>query len=304
MPAVGATDQSAARRAPGRVGARVAFVVVGVTLLAVGAWGASRAATADNSPDLPGTAGGGDAILNDALLVAAGALAAALLIYVAPILRQGRGPKRIGDDEEIRAPLWLRLLGGVAVILAVAAAVLVLARSRQESAEPLPSAPPTTVEEQGEPTEGAGATGWAALGLAAAGAAAVIVAVIWWHRRGHGGGARLYDDDFVPSPPAESLDLEELDPVEAIRAAYAAARYAIGSLGVAARAPETPYEYLDRVRAGAPSVQRPVASLTRLFEVARFSHHPVTPAMKAEAIAAYTAVTSEVARVRDAMAVS
>ena len=301
VPAVGATDQSAARRTSGRAGGRVAFVAVGVALLALGAFSASRAAPSDASPDLPGNPGGGDAILNDALLVAGGALAAALLIYVAPILRQGRGPKRVADDEVPRAALWLRLLAGAAVILTVVAAILILSRGRQEPNPPVEAPPPTTVEEQGEPTEGAGAQGWAALGLASAGAVAVIIGVVWWKRRGRHGGGAIDDFDFVRTEATESFDFDALDPVDAIRAAYAAARHAISSLGVAARAPETPYEYLERVRSGAPAVQRPVATLTRLFEVARFSHHPVTPAMKADAIAAHAAVMSEVARARDAM---
>ena len=301
MPAVGGTDQSSAGNAPARIGTRIAFVIVGVALLAVGAFSASRAATADNSPDLPGNPGGGDAILNDTLLVAGGALAAALLIYMAPILRQGRGPKRVADDDVPTAALWLRLLAGSAVILAVVAAVLLLSRSRQENAPPTEAAPPTTIEERGEPTEGAGAQGWAAVGLAGAGAVAVIIAVVWWKRRGRHGAVWNDDLDFVQPESSDTLDLDALEPVDAIRAAYATARQAISSLGVAVRAAETPYEYLARVRTDAPAVQQPVAALTRLFEVARFSHHPVTPAMKAEAIAAHTAVISEVERTRDAM---
>jgi hypothetical protein len=133
----------------------------------------------------------------------------------------------------------------------------------------------------------------------------VFVAVVWWHQRGRRSrGVLIFDDDFSPYQSSVPLDLEPLEPVEAIRAAYAGARRAISSLGVAARAPETPYEYLDRVRAGAPAVQRPVATLTRLFELARFSHHPVTAAMKADAIAAYADVIGEVARVSDAVVVS
>lgn len=300
MPAVGGTDRSAAGSASARIGSRVAFVAVGVALLAVSAWSISRAATADSSPDLPGNPGG-DAILNDVLLVAGGALAAALLIYLAPILRQGRGPKRVADDEVPRAALWLRLLAGSAVILGVAAAALLLARSRQEATPPIEAAPPTTIEERSEPSEGAGAQGWAALGLVGVGAVAVVIGVVWWQRRGRHGAAWTDEFDFVQSESAETLDLDALEPVDAIRAAYAAARQAISSLGVAVRAPETPYEYLARVRDGAPAVQRPVATLTQLFEVARFSHHPVTPAMKADAIAAYAAVMSEVTRAGDAM---
>lgn len=306
MPAVGVTDQSAAPGAPGRIGARVAFVVVGVALLALAAWSASRAAGTDSSPDLPGNPGDNTAILNDSLLIAAGAAAAALLIYMAPILRQGRGPKRAVDEELPRPALWLRLLTGALVILATVAAVLVLTRNRQESTQPLPEAPPTTVQnQQVEPTEGAGARGWAALTLFGVGALVVVIGVVWWQRRGRARGEYSLDDEFMSiQHVVEPLDLEALDPHDAIRTAYAAARRAVSSLGVAARAAETPYEFLDRVRATAPAVQRPVATLTRLFEIARFSHHPLTTEMKTEAVEAYGAVMAEVAHVREAMVLS
>ena len=50
-------------------------------------------------------------------------------------------------------------------------------------------------------------------------------------------------------------------------------------------------------RLAPPPTVRPIATLTRLFELARFSHHPLTPAMKQEAIAAHDAVITEVADV-------
>jgi hypothetical protein len=280
-------------------------VATGIALLGVGTWSAARAGRADSSPDLPGSPGGSDAILNDALLVAAGALMAALLIYLAPILsRQGRRARHAADDDEPRPALWLRLLAGAAVILTIAAALLLLARNRQESTEPLPVAPPTTEQSRPQPSDGAGARGWSALGLFGAGAIAVVVAVVWWQRRGHGRGNDSFADDIVTPVPAGPLDLGSLAPVDAIRAAYAAARRSLASIGVAARAPETPYEYLDRVRADAPAFARPIATLTRLFELARFSHHPVTAEMKADAIAAHDTVTREVARTLDAMVIS
>ncbi len=134
----------------------------------------------------------------------------------------------------------------------------------------------------------------------AAGAIAVGAVVLVWYRRGRGGGSINFVDDHVRPQPSTPLDLEALAPADAVRAAYAAARNALEPLGVSSRAPETPYEYLDRVRETAPRVERQVATLTRLFEVARFSHHPVTPAMKAEAIAAFNIVTGEAARAREA----
>jgi hypothetical protein len=301
-------DQSAARDGPGRRGARsaregVVLVAIGVALLCVAAWSASRAKIGDASPDVPTSVGGSEAVLNDALLVAGGALAAIIVIFVVPAwLRQGRGrAAKNADDEPRRFQFWLGLLGGVAVILAITFAILLLSRNRSEQLmPPLSGAPATTEPVNSSERARAGARGWAATGLFAAGAVAVVAVVVVLYRRGRGGGTIDQIDEREGPQPSAPPDLESLSPAEAVRAAYAAARHALGPLGVWSRAPETPYEYLERVRATAPSVEGQIATLTRLFEVARFSHHPVTPAMKDEAIAAYAIVADEATRAREA----
>ena len=301
-------DQSAARDGPGRRGARsaregVILVAIGVALLCVAAWSASRAKVGDSSPDVPTSVGGSEAVLNDALLVAGGALVAIIVIFVVPAwLRQGRGRAASNaDDEPRRFQFWLGLLGGVAMILAITFAILLLSRNRPEQLmPPLSGAPATTEPVQASERERAGARGWTATALFAAGAVAVVLVVLMLYRRGRGGGSiELVDDREGPQPSAPP-DFDSLSPADAVRATYAAARNALGPLGVWSRAPETPYEYLDRVRATAPGVEAQITTLTRLFEVARFSHHPVTPEMKAEAIAAYSIVADEARRAREA----
>ncbi|HUP73861.1 MAG TPA: DUF4129 domain-containing protein [Acidimicrobiales bacterium] len=301
------SDESAARDAPGRNGARgvregVGLVAIGVALLCVAAWSASRSSIGGSSPDIPTSVDGSEAVLNDALLVAAGALVAVLVIFVAPAwFRQGRGRAARRADEEPRpAKFWLGLLAGVAVILAIALFIMLASRNQPADLPPLSEAPATT--EPAQPSEGerAGARGWTATALFAAGALAVGIGVLVWHTRGRGQGwINVVDDRELPQT-STPIDFEALAPADAVRAAYAAARNALEPLGVSSRAPETPYEYLDRVRANAPGVERQVTTLTRLFEVARFSHHPVTPAMKADAIAAYTIVADESKRAREA----
>ena len=207
-----------------------------------------------------------------------------------------------GDDEEPRrGNVWLRIAVGLFVMFAVVLMIMLAARNRPDQTQPpLVLAPAPPEEVRPPPGTRAGAHGWSAAALAAAGAIAVVTAVVVWKRRGRV-RVVMSDVDARPlAPPAEPVDFDALDPADAIRAAYAAARHALAPMGVPSRPPETPYEYLDRVRAVAPNFQRPVATLTRLFEVARFSHHPVTSAMKADAIAAYDMVVGEVARVRDA----
>ena len=63
--------------------------------------------------------------------------------------------------------------------------------------------------------------------------------------------------------------------------------------GLPRRPAEAPYEYLRRV-ARELEAEQPVAALTELFEVAKFSEHAVDEAMRGRAIEALTAVRQEV----------
>jgi hypothetical protein len=272
--------------------------------LGVAAWSTSRARIGEPSADFPSGVRGSDAALNDTLLVAAGAIAAVVVIFVAPaLIRQGRQSPRAGaDDDPGRPNLWLRIFGGVMVIFAVVLAIMLAARNRPERTEPLlqSSSPPEEIRPQAETRSGA--HGWSAIALAAAGAIAVGTAVVVTSRRGRARRPIPLGGNHLPPVVSRGpVDFDSLGPAEAVRAAYAAARNELTSLGVELRPPETPYQYLDRVRESAPIVEQPVTALTRLFEVARFSHHPVTPAMKAEAIAAYNIIAEEASRARDAV---
>ena len=71
---MGASTRSRVHDAPRRVAGRVAFVLVGVVLLGVGAWSASRAAN-DRAPDVPDRPSGNEALWNNLLLLIAGAVA-------------------------------------------------------------------------------------------------------------------------------------------------------------------------------------------------------------------------------------
>jgi uncharacterized protein DUF4129 len=109
--------------------------------------------------------------------------------------------------------------------------------------------------------------------------------------------------DSPPEDPAaavaqilgETLDdlHDERDPRRAVIAAYARMERALAAYGLARRSSEAPLEYLERaleeLHASASSASR----LTRLFEWARFSDHPVEPGMKEEAIQALEAVRAE-----------
>ncbi len=85
----------------------------------------------------------------------------------------------------------------------------------------------------------------------------------------------------------------ETDPRQAIVAAWMAMAEALGRHGLRRRADEAAAEYMQRalgaVRVRAESVQR----LTALFQRARYSDHPATPAMRDEALAALRGVRDD-----------
>jgi len=85
----------------------------------------------------------------------------------------------------------------------------------------------------------------------------------------------------------------EPDLRRAVVAAYARMEQALSVYGLPRRPSEAPYEYLGRV-AKELEAEEPVADLTELFELAKFSEHSVDEAMRGRAIAALSAVRDEV----------
>ncbi len=83
------------------------------------------------------------------------------------------------------------------------------------------------------------------------------------------------------------------DTRRAVVRAYARMESVLALHGLGRRAPEAPLEFMQRalrrLEISAGSIQR----LTALFEEARFSTHPISPAMRAEAIDALAAIRSE-----------
>jgi hypothetical protein len=83
----------------------------------------------------------------------------------------------------------------------------------------------------------------------------------------------------------------EPDPRRAVVLAYTRMEWSLSASGIPRMAWETPFEYLDRVfeLLGAPSA--PAATLTALYERARFGHHPVTIEMRDAAVAALVEIS-------------
>jgi flagellar biosynthesis protein FliQ len=85
----------------------------------------------------------------------------------------------------------------------------------------------------------------------------------------------------------------EPDPRRAVVAAYASMERVLGSHGLPRSPAEAPLEYLGRILRDLDVRESAVATLTRLFEYARFSPHEIGPELKDDALAALAAVRAD-----------
>ena len=99
----------------------------------------------------------------------------------------------------------------------------------------------------------------------------------------------------------ETLDDLRADPDarRAVIAAYARLERAFASAGLARRRHETAEEYVPRALAALEVDMQAVRTLTDLYTVAKFSHHPVSDEMKLEAVSALERIRDDL---RDAAA--
>lgn len=108
-----------------------------------------------------------------------------------------------------------------------------------------------------------------------------------------------FDDAVAAEEVASLLDdsLDDLraepDPRRAVIAAYARLERALGASGLPRRQEETADEYVTRILDSLEVERDAVRTLSDLFRRAKFSHHDVSEAMKAEAIAALARIRDE-----------
>lgn len=115
------------------------------------------------------------------------------------------------------------------------------------------------------------------------------VAYVSWERSLRRRRGVPEEEDHAPLAEAMDLSLEELrverDPRRAVIAAYAEMERSL------AREPfETPREFLGRILARAGAAGPDARTLTDLFQLARFSRHPIDERMRRDAIAALESV--------------
>jgi hypothetical protein len=256
---------------------RLVSVAALVAAAAVAIGAASRPHVVDVSLSTP-ELGGLTALM---LLVVAGIVG--LLIGRNFIAVWVRGPDlEDPNHKKSRIPRVVKILMPLFLLMVVAFIRLWATRVNEQAAKPKP---PGTVHIDPLPTATSGGDiGLLAACVGIAVVAAVVAAVLFRRRTSPG----------LPPAPTEGvvaiLDeglgalLAESDPRRAVIAAYVAMERAMARQGWARRPAEAPTEYLGRVLGVAPGRARDLDQLVGLYQVARFSEHPVTPDMREVAV--------------------
>jgi Domain of unknown function (DUF4129) len=133
---------------------------------------------------------------------------------------------------------------------------------------------------------------WLALG-----AVAVLLLAFFALRRKNATTAEATVSEELAATIGDAIDDLEREPDarRAVIAAYARMEGVLARHGIRRLVSETSLEYLTRVLTELTSRHEPVAQLTRLFEVAKFSRRDIDVGMKRDAIGALRAIRDELA---------
>jgi len=283
---VNQTDNSGRRTALLAAGLLVGLTLVG---LAAGERWRGGAGRAEGSVPL---------FVIDAMLVVGAVLGGVTMVLFALVYGGSYGSVAL---ERRRRSSTMRVVTSVAIVIIAIFAVVAIRKawaerfSRDARSDPAAIQPGERAQEDGERAEDR-TLDWRVVG------GAFVVALI-----GSAYAARLLmrnaREPGLPDDPAEAVaailddtlqDLyDERDPRRAVVATYARMELALGLHGLPRRRSEAPAEYLERALEELSASASSASRLTRLFEWARFSDHPVEPGMKTEAIQALEAVRDE-----------
>ncbi len=224
------------------------------------------------------------------ILIAFGVVAAMGIAYL--ILVAAGVP----DDYLVRRRRWWAALAAMMALAAIIAIAVNLSRPIGEDALGLP---PQERRDEPSPLRDPAARSNDALGAATAlllglGFLGVVVAAIYRRRAWEGGDIGQDDHDaLVAEVDAGIEDLRAIrDPRAAVIACYVRMERFFRGEGLGRRPSDTPLEFIARaLRARKVDGPSPLG-LTRLFERARFSDHPVDETMRADALAALEDVRS------------
>jgi hypothetical protein len=194
------------------------------------------------------------------------------------------------------APWWARIGGFVLTIASLAVQLVIvvyvvdLLRSRGFGADDGRLDPPTGPDPNGIAAGRDGTSLMIALVIVSILAVVALLVAIRWRRsdaadRAEGVASRRGRTEAAVEVGLDALRREP-DPRRAIIAAYAAMERSLSNAGMGRHAWEAPIEYLRRVLARALGAPEDVQTMTHLFEVAKFSEHPVDESMRGDAIGA------------------
>lgn len=281
---------------------RVAALGIAATLLVAGVVLASRPAPVAGG-DGPANAGPVIALLH---LIEIAGLAVELFAFLVLLLilryfrRQEQEPEEELYQEPRRLPWALRLLLVALPLLQIAAIMYAITRIGGETPEAMPALPASP---PGGPVERFFTQVGASLGLAwwevAVSVVLAVAAFIALVRVLRAPRPITHAEPEEPRPAqvlatAVAAGLRdargEPDPRRAVIAAYATLEAMLAAQGFPRRAVEAPLEYMARLFGELELNAEALRTLTDLFELARFSPHDITPATKARAIGALTAL--------------
>lgn len=219
-------------------------------------------------------------------------------------------------DEHVQVvghprPTWAdRVVLGLAALVLVASLVGAFAAFKHmgssrsgvtppRASVPSSSRPAPRASGAGRGVQGGPGLDWWVVGAAvgAAGVAAVVAAGLARRRRPVAVPTRTRGRrEEVREAVDQSLDelVSEPDSRRAVIAAYARMERLLQNASLRREQWETPFEYLDRVLVELGATAEAAGTLTELFEWAKFAPHPVTVAMKQEALDALMALRESV----------
>jgi hypothetical protein len=237
----------------------------------------------------------------------------AAVVFLGDVLRRGLSRRRPGDDEggageeRSRMPTWLRTISQIASFLYFAVLgyalwsggrpLLGLLGGQDGGASSLGPALPRELRESAPPLI---AWGFAALALAT-GLAALAAAVAFALSDRVGRGGHLAESAPAPETVEAAVDQSvddlraEPDPRRAIVRCYARFERAAADSGVARRPWLTPMEFTTEALGRLPLPRAAIPTLTALFELARFSHHPLGPRERDRALDALDQIRASLA---------
>src|SRR5215212_219356 len=301
--------ETASRRRPLLAALGLAVTVL-ITLVALAARSSSLQAS-----DGPTNAGPVIAIVHVIEIVGIALELLAILILVV-VFRLSRRRGEDEDDEPYQEPVrvhWLvRLLSNLLPPLVLAAMIVAITRSRpaDQSLELAPIGDFGTSPGSGGLAEQVVTNlglSWGEVLIAVVLAVAAFVAILRAFRA-YRASVSTPDEEpevlrqtsaLVSAVGASLRDARlEPDPRRAVITAYATMERMLAAQGWPRREVEAPLEYMTRLFAQRNVRADALVTLTELFELARFSHHVISPATKDRAIGALTVIDKELRSAR------